>query len=44
MNNYKKMREYTHEEFINLISNMSEEELLSCKKLTRTLDNFLNNR
>ena len=29
MNNYKKMREYTHEEFINLISNMSEEELLS---------------
>ena len=29
MNNYKKMRDYTHEEFINLISNMSEEELLS---------------
>ena len=29
MNNYKKMREYTHEEFINLISNMSEEELLN---------------
>ena len=25
---YKKMREYTHEEFVNLIENMSEEELL----------------
>ncbi len=28
MNEYKRMREYTHEEFINIISNMSEEELL----------------
>lgn len=28
MNNYKKMREYTHEEFINLIETLSEEELL----------------
>lgn len=29
MNQYKKMREYTHEEFIELISNMSELELLN---------------
>ena len=28
MNDYKRMRDYTHEEFINIISNMSEEELL----------------
>ena len=28
MNEYKRMRDYTHEEFINIISNMSEEELL----------------
>lgn len=28
MAKYKKMREYTHEEFVNLIENMSEEELL----------------
>ena len=25
---YKKMREYTHEEFVNLIMNLSEEQLL----------------
>ena len=28
MQDYKKMREYTHEEFVNLISNLNEEELL----------------
>lgn len=28
MNEYKRMRDYTHEEFINIISNMTEEELL----------------
>ena len=28
MSEYKKMREYTHEEFVNLIKNLSEEELL----------------
>lgn len=28
MNQYKRMRDYTHEEFINIISNMTEEELL----------------
>ena len=28
MAKYKKMREYTHEEFVNLIENLSEEELL----------------
>lgn len=28
MKQYKKMREYTHEEFLNIISNMSEQELL----------------
>ena len=28
MNNYKRMRDYTHEEFIQLISTMTEEELL----------------
>ena len=30
MNNmeYKKMREYTHEEFVEIIKNLSEEELL----------------
>jgi hypothetical protein len=26
---YKKMREYTHEEFVNLVQNLSEEELLN---------------
>ena len=26
--NFKKMREYTHEEFVNLVKNLSEEELL----------------
>ena len=25
---YKKMREYTHEEFVNLIMNLNEEQLL----------------
>lgn len=25
---YKKMREYTHEEFVNLIMNLDEEQLL----------------
>lgn len=28
MNNYKRMREYTHEEFVQIVSNMTEEELL----------------
>ena len=28
MQDYKKMREYTHEEFVNLINNLNEEELL----------------
>lgn len=28
MNEYKRMRDYTHEEFINIISNMTEDELL----------------
>ena len=28
MNKYKKMREYTHEEFVNLVKNLSEKELL----------------
>lgn len=28
MPEYKKMREYTHEEFVNLVKNLSEEELL----------------
>lgn len=28
MNNYKRMREYSHEEFVQLISKMTEEELL----------------
>lgn len=28
MSEYKKMREYTHEEFVNLVKNLSEEELL----------------
>ena len=28
MNNYKKMREYTHEEFVDIISKMNETELL----------------
>lgn len=26
--NYKKMREYTHEEFVELVKNLSKEELL----------------
>lgn len=29
MNEYKKMRDYSHEEFANIISNMNEEELLN---------------
>lgn len=28
MSGYRKMREYTHEEFVNLVKNLSEEELL----------------
>lgn len=28
MSEYRKMREYTHEEFVNLVKNLSEEELL----------------
>lgn len=28
MSEYKKMREYTHEEFVNLVKNLNEEELL----------------
>lgn len=28
MNKYKKMREYSHEEFVNLVKNLSEKELL----------------
>ena len=30
--NYKKMREYTHEEFVELIKNMNEEDLLEFSK------------
>ena len=29
--NYKKMREYTHEEFVELVKNMSEDELLNLR-------------
>ena len=29
---YKKMREYTHEEFVNLVLSLSEEELLDLSK------------
>lgn len=32
MSEYKKMREYTHEEFVELIMNLSEEELLKYSK------------
>ncbi len=32
MSEYKKMREYTHEEFVELIMNLSEEELLEYSK------------
>ena len=28
MDKYKKMREYSHEEFVNLVKNLSEKELL----------------
>ena len=28
MDKYKKMREYSHEEFVNLVMNLSEKELL----------------
>ena len=31
-NKYKKMREYTHEEFVNLVLSLSEEELLNLSK------------
>ncbi len=31
-NKYKKMREYTHEEFVNLVLSLSEEELLDLSK------------
>ena len=41
MPEYKKMREYTHEEFVNLVKNLSEEELLKLrfKQATGTLEN-----
>lgn len=29
MNNYKKMKDYTHEEFVNLVMNLDEEQLLN---------------
>lgn len=30
--NYKKMRDYTHEEFVKLVMSLSEEELLELSK------------
>ena len=29
MNNYKRMKDYTHEEFVNLVMNLDEEQLLN---------------
>ena len=34
---YKKMREYTHEEFIKLVESLSEEELLNRREVVQNL-------
>ena len=41
MMDYKKMREYTHEEFVELVKSLSEEELLQIKHNKYNMEQLL---
>ena len=40
---YKKMREYTHEEFVNLVLNLNETELIDLSAKKRGISCFVQN-